>query len=403
MRNHNSRRDGRRHLAIGIRPVLGILATAILVAACDSGPTDPPPLPASVAGVVTSTATGKPVAGAQVSIGSITDTTGTDGRFVLKDVPPGSQRIFCTARRFVDHQANITVTSGSVVAYDVALRPRTELVKFDSFALYVPADVRTVFGIIVALGGPDTRAFATAGTFGAPFPETETALHTLGQEYRAMAAQYGLAIIGTSVSAMENKPESDRRILSALDSAARVIDRPELAKAPILMYGMSNGGPEASGFVARNPARVVGLFLKVPMAVSALTSGDVLQVPTFVVLAGRDAFVDNAALIAAFQANRKAGAVWALALEPGVPHQWLSPAHRKITTSWIRDVLSLRLPYDWGPGLFAIDQTAGWLGDNSAGAAYSWKNYPGDRTAASWLPSDSVAKDWIALVKGGTS
>jgi hypothetical protein len=92
MRNHNSRRDGRRHLAIGIRPVLGILATAILVAACDSSPTDPLPDPsASVTGVVTSTAIGKPVAGAQVLMGvSLIDTTGADGRFVLKNVPAGS-------------------------------------------------------------------------------------------------------------------------------------------------------------------------------------------------------------------------------------------------------------------------------------------------------------------------
>jgi dienelactone hydrolase len=217
-----------------------------------------------------------------------------------------------------------------------------------------------------------------------------------------MAAQYGLAIIGTSDSAMENKPESDRLLLSALDSAARASGRPELTKAPIIMYGIASGGPEASGFTARNPARVAGLFLKVPMAVSALSSGDVLQVPTFVVLAELDAFVDNAALTAAFKSNRKAGALWALALEPGVPHHWLSPAQRKITLSWIQDIVYLRQPWDLGGPLARIDTASSWLGDNSAGAAYSWKSYPGDRTAASWLPSDSVAKDWVALVKGGT-
>jgi dienelactone hydrolase len=401
MRNHNSRRDGRRRLAIGIRPVLGILATAILMAACDSSPTEPPRL-ASVAGLVTSTATGQPVAGAQVSIGSITDITGADGRFELKDVQPGRWKISCTAPGFVRVVVDITVPDGGVDT-KLELTPRKEVFESGDFAIYVPRLGRRVVAVILALGGPDTRAFATKGSFGAPVPEVEAALQALGQDLRTLADTSGLAIIGTSVAAMANSPESDQFLLAAMDSLAKASGQPDLLYASILMYGISGGAPEASGFTARNPTRVAGLFLKVPAAVSALTSGKALQVPTMVVMAERDTFVNNAATTAAYEANRKIGALWALALEPAVPHHSLSPAQRKITLSWMRDVFALRLMYDWGPGLYPVDETAGWLGNNASGAAYSWKSYPGDRTAASWLPSDTVAKDWVALVKGGTS
>ena len=48
-----------------------------------------------------------------------------------------------------------------------------EVVEFGDFTLYVPADVPTVRGILLALGGPDTRAFVSDGLFGAPKPELE--------------------------------------------------------------------------------------------------------------------------------------------------------------------------------------------------------------------------------------
>ena len=75
------------------------------------------------------------------------------------------------------------------------------------------------------------------------------------------------------------------------------------------MYGMSGGAPQASGFTARHPERVAGLVLKVPASVTVLTSGAPLRVPTFMVLAELDAFVDNAALKAAFESNRQSGSV----------------------------------------------------------------------------------------------
>jgi hypothetical protein len=393
-----------------IRPAILSLFTALLSVACDGrkdlfapGPT----VSGTVTGTVTSSVTGSPVAGAKVRIGAAADTTGADGRFVLTYVTEGVRpTLRCAAVGFVDFATVITLTSGGVT-HDIGLT-RVEMFQFThcpggcewsptigEFALYVPNSVAATRGLILALGGPDTRGFATGGPIGAPNPEVEASLQALGQEFRTLASTRGLAVLGTSLSAMTNDPYSDQFLLEVVQDAAAMSGRPELATAPLLLYGMSDG---ASGFTARNPERVAGLFLKVPSAVSSVTSGDVSRVPTYMVLAELDAFVDNAALTAAFEGKRGAGALWALAKEPGVPHHSLTPAQRQVTINWISTILELRLPATSSDPLREIAETSGWLGNRATGAAAPWATYPGDRASASWLPSETTAREWETFV-----
>jgi hypothetical protein len=41
-----------------------------------------------------------------------------------------------------------------------------------------------------------------------------------------------------------------------------------------------------------------------------------------------------------------------------------------------------------------VDETSGWLGDQTTLDIAAWADYSGDRTAASWLPSESAARSW---------
>jgi hypothetical protein len=379
------------------RAILFLSAT-LLVPACDDGDdvTAPVPTVPTVEGTVLASATGDPVAGAEVSIAAATATTGPDGRFELTGLIAGAATLRCIAAGFEDFEADITVPSGTI-ARDISMT-RIELFEFGDFALYVPANVSTSRGILLALGGPDTRGFASGAPFGAPVPQVEAALQALGEDLRALAASHGLAVLGTSRAAMANGPDSDQLLLDVVQEAATLSGRPELASAPLLLYGMSGGGPEASGFTARNPQRVAGLFLKVPAGVSSLTSGEVLGVPTYVVQAEMDAFVDNAALALAFEANRRAGALWALALERGVPHHSLTPGHRVLTTNWMSTILDLRLGAATSDPLRAIDESSGWLGDPATGEVAPWASFAGDRSSASWLPSQETAERWETFV-----
>lgn len=377
-----------------VRPIL-FLSTALLPVACDDGKDLIAPAP-TVTGTVTSSVTGHPVAGALVQIQSSSARTDADGRFELSNLTTGAATLRGTAIGFEDFETDISVTSGSATR-DIELT-QIEVFEFGDFALYVPGSVASVRGVIIALGGPDTRGFATGKPMGAPIPAVEASLQTLGLELRALAAEQGLALLGTSQVGMPNGAESDQLLRNALQTAAAMSGRPGLPTAPVLMYGMSGGGPEGAGFTVRNTDRVAGLFLKAPLAVTSVTGLDAARVPTYMVLAELDAFVNNAELTAAFESNRAGSALWALAKELGVVHHSLSPVQRQVTLTWMSTILGLRLPSVLSAPLRAVDESSGWLGNIGNGAVAPWASYPGDKKLASWLPSQAIALEWQTIV-----
>ena len=274
--------------------------------------------------------------------------------------------------------------------------------QLDDFALYMPATAGGPRAVLVALGGPNTKGFASGEPFGAPLPQVEAALQAMGQSLRELADERGLAILGTSLAAMPAALESDARILAALSAAADASGQGGLSGLPILLYGISGGGPEASEFAARHADRIAGLVLKAPLSVSAMTSADQREVPTFMVLAQFDAFVDNVALAQAFAANRGGGALWAMGMEPGVPHHSLSPSHKAATIEWMRSILGHRLAGSSGR-LRTISEQSGWLADPSTGTVSSWGAYTRDPSGVSWFPTRASAMQWLVLTGAAPS
>lgn len=368
----------------------------MVIAACSDNPTAPIP---TAIGRVTVSATGDPVAGATVSIGTFTAATDADGRFELKGLAGGPARIRATATGFDSFEADIAIPSGTVTQ-DIPMK-RVEVFPLGDFTLQVAATVSKVRGILVALGGPDTRGFASGSPFGAPVPQVEASLQAMGQQLRALAASRGLAILGTSRASMANAAASDEAIIQAIQQAAASSGRADLTSAPFLVYGVSGGAREASGFTVRNASRIAGLFLKVPLGVEAVTSGPALNVPTYIVLAELDAFVNNAATKAAYSVNRAAGAPWALALEIGVPHHSLSPAQRDLTADWMNTILGMRLGSSPSDPLRAIAEAAVWVGDPVSTQVVPISSYPGNPRMASWFPSQATAEQWRTFVRTG--
>ncbi len=269
-------------------------------------------------------------------------------------------------------------------------------IQFGEFAMHVPANVHHVRGVLLALGGPDTRGFPLGTPFGAPFPEVEGALQELGTMFRDLAAERGLAILGSGRfgrSPYPNEPASDQLLFDAVAQAAALTGRPELTEAPLVVYGVSGGGPQATGLTQRNPGRVAALFLKVPVSAGPLT-GQALSVPAYMVLAELDAFVNNAMLTATFQTHRAAGAPWAMALERGVPHHSLSPAQRELTVGWMRAILPIGAA---GP-FHANPPKVGWLGDPATGQISPVRAFRGDPSDASWFPTRPLADAWAAFI-----
>jgi hypothetical protein len=370
------------------------LVPLLLLPGCENDPTPGPGNPSTptLSGFVINPANQSPVAGAVVSFGEAVVTTGANGRYVLDGLTPGTDTLRCTLQGYYQLALEVTVGPGTVFR-DISLG-RIEVFELGDFALYVPGGVDEVRGILLALGGPNTKAFANGEPFGAPVPEVEASLQTLGVLLRDMAADRGMAILGSSVAGMADGPESDQLIQDALLAAEAASARPGLATLPVLLYGMSAGAPQVSGFSIRHPERVAGLLFKVPVSVPTVTSGHALGIPTFMVLAEQDAFVDNAVLTATYEANRGAGALWGMAMEAAVPHHSLSLSQRLLTLGWINQVLETRLPANPSEPLRDLTESDGWLGDPATGAVASWASYPGDRAVASWLPSEVAAQGW---------
>jgi len=129
-----------------------------------------------------------------------------------------------------------------------------------------------------------------------------------------------------------------------------------------------------------------------------LNSAETFAVPTYMILAEHDAFADNKAVVAAFESNRRAGGLSAVAVQPGVPHHSLTPGHRALTVNWLRAIVELRLGASAQDPLRDVPESAGWLGHPEFGIS-DWGGYPGDRRAASWFPSRAAAEEWWQFVK----
>ena len=287
-------------------------------------------------------------------------------------------------------------TAASAAGTGLAMQQATNL-EFDDFALHVPANVHHVKGILVALGGPDTRGFAVGSPFGAPLPGSEASLQELGVMLRDLAARRGLAILGVGrfgPTALPNEPASDQLLLDAVTQAAALTGRPDLVDAPFLVYGLSGGGPEATGFTQRNPDRVAALFLRVPSVAGPLT-GRALEVPAYMVLAEFDTFVDNAMLTATFQTHRAAGAPWTMALERGVIHFTLTPATRELIVNWMDAILPFSAP---GGTIHRRPPQVGWLGDPATGGIAPVQRFDGDPATASFFPTRPLAAEWAAYI-----
>src|SRR5262245_34433796 len=114
---------------------------------------------------------------------------------------------------------------------------------------------------------------------------------------------------------------SGQALLSALAGFATSSQHPELAEVPLLLWGMSDGGEFNYEFAAWKPERVLAFVAnKGGIYYTALASRAARNVPGILFTGGNDLEFRNNTINGLFAVNRRAGALWALAEEPGVGH-----------------------------------------------------------------------------------
>ena len=277
-------------------------------------------------------------------------------------------------------------------SHDIVLSAQ-EVYSLADFAVYVPAGTKPVRGVIVALGGPETRAFVDGRpiTDGST-PDLEEALQTFGAQLRALARDSGLAVLGSGRTGLADGGSSDALVLGILQNAADASGRPELSSAPLITLGFSSGGPEAFGLAERQAVRVAAFALIVPVRLEHLAG---VRRP-----AGSRLHHAARARPPGGRAPHHRRVSWQprrrCAVEPrrraGPGHGALSDEGRTVLVNWITTAVGLRLPASAGGALRSVEESSGWLGNQSTLEIAPYGSYGGDPQQASWLPTAATAR-----------
>lgn len=186
---------------------------------------------------------------------------------------------------------------------------------------------------------------------------------------------------------------SGQALLDALGHLATRSKHPELASEPLLFWGMSAGGQFNYEFASWKPERVLAFVVnKGGIYYTALTPRATRAIPALLFIGGKDLESRVNTITGLFDLNRRGGALWALAPEPGATH--VVGRSRDMSIMFFDDVIPLRLGEE---GLRPLSEPSGFVGDLHANSvrpmsAGALPSYP-----TSWLPTERTARAWLAM------
>ncbi|HET9132136.1 MAG TPA: hypothetical protein VFO86_14365, partial [Terriglobia bacterium] len=189
---------------------------------------------------------------------------------------------------------------------------------------------------------------------------------------------------------------SGQALLTALSTFAGRTKHPELDSAPLLLWGMSAGGEFNYEFVAWKPERVAAFVVnKGGIYYTALTSRQSRNVPGILFTGGKDLQSRINTITGLFEVNRRGGALWALAEEPGVAH--VVGESIDVARIFFEDVLAMRV-HDGA--MNTLTERDGFVGDIKAKTFQPAAATGNSNVATAWLPSERVAHAWQQMSKG---
>ena len=273
---------------------------------------------------------------------------------------------------------------------------KKEDVKFD---LWIPNGVEVVKGIVAISGhGSGERLYGHS-------------------ELRKIANELHLAIFKFIGNPMQRGFWPTSLLYDRLEVFGRRAHHPELAHAPLFLYGHSNGTGFSAIFPATEGHRVWGWVSMRPGTTFQVYQPGAAQVPGLVIFGENDHFLarpskeENLAVVPLMR--KKHNAVWSFAVEPKTGH---GPGQKTwpLVFSFLRHTFAARVPADRDPrkGPVTLAELApeqGYLGQNwdvvkggyQALPTAPFADFTGDRSAASWLINAAYAADWQAFQRDG--
>ncbi|HKD46777.1 MAG TPA: hypothetical protein VKB67_03770 [Rhizomicrobium sp.] len=260
------------------------------------------------------------------------------------------------------------------------------------FRFWAPDGVARLDGILVLNPGSngDGRAQAADST------------------WRSWAASHKLAIVATYFtdkvpSFVEDYADvskgSGQALLNAINSFASRSNHPELASAPLVLWGMSAGGEVNYELAAWIPDRVAAFVVnKGNFYYTGIASKATRAIPALLFVGNDDMEYRKTAVTGIFAMNRRPGALWALVQEPNTPHA--VGRSDVMSRMFFDDVLPQRI-HSGSPSLSPMDPAKGWQGDldkKTIAALAPGAKVPDTPTV--WLPNERMAKAWVAVETG---
>ena len=218
------------------------------------------------------------------------------------------------------------------------------------------------------------------------------------------AEEEQLALVAMNGDPVKRGVKSVSVLEEYIQKLADLSGHPELAQAPIMTFGHSNGTGFSASFPRDWPARTIAWVAFHPGFSGYVQFPNTEKVPALVMCGSRDKYFLNARqdkVVAKMRSSRQA-AMCAM-IECGVGH---SPADAPATWAFIIDFLkaAMRVRLAEDGSLKPVDIKSGWLGatyDLEAGGHQRleiapYADFPGDKSTANWLPDGTFAKIWQA-------
>ncbi len=225
--------------------------------------------------------------------------------------------------------------------------------------------------------------------------------------WQELARKHRLALVGVFLTDKEHDDMfiehyievgkgSGDAFFRALSELGEKAGRPELASAPLLLWGMSAGGEFNYELAVWKPERVIGFVVnKGGIYYSALASKATREVPGLFFIGGTDLAFRNDIIRGIYSMNRRAKALWALVEEPGVAHE--VARSREMAVLFYEDLLARRLPANGQSGLTPLDRASGFVCDPVSNRCEPEAGAPDRTYPTAWLPSETLTRAWLAV------
>lgn len=267
-----------------------------------------------------------------------------------------------------------------------------------AFRLWYPDKTKTIKGVVVLVPGSNGDGRGLVSDL----------------FWQDLATKHNFALLGCYFTdhphddmEVENyanaKEGSGQALLTALTKFAMKAGFPELGDAPLVLWGHSAGGEFNYEFVNWKPERVIAFVVnKGGFYFTALGSRQARNVPGIIFTGDNDLQSRKDILKGIFSINRRVGALWTFAEEPGAGHE--IGQTQKLAGIFFNEVIPLRIHEkivlrENSMELQPLSVNNGFAGNCKALSFKEISNEQKD-PSISWLPTLKFAEAWLSFIKG---